>query len=295
MTNLSQGVYDSMDYLPFGEQIAGDTGTTHKFTGKERDSESGLDEFGARYYSSQYGRFMTPDWAANATAVPYADFGNPQSLNLYGYVKNNPLSYADSDGHCCDWQDLRERVGASTSFFGQELVGVGKGVINFAPSVYNTVALALYAETAGTDMEQALPLAPTIPLNNLGQTVGSDVITLGIAATGLTGEAPSEAAVPNSNAVVRGGAGEMPTQGTTFSGAHGATVEDAAQGVPHGQIRTSTAGEIRGSGGSVRSAPEPTRSGNMNYKHVDVREGTKQPSTFSAPKPNPVLKKDRIE
>jgi RHS repeat-associated protein len=285
--------------LPFGDGetttgSCGDPSPMH-FTGKERDSESGLDDFDARYYSSQYGRFMTPDWAANATAVPYADFGNPQSLNLYGYVKNNPLSYADPDGHCCDWQDLRERVGASTSFFGQELVGVGKGVINLVPSLYNTVATVLNAESAGTDMQQDLPLAPTVPLNNLGQVVGSDVITLGIAATGLTGEAPSEAAVPDSNAVVRGGASEMPAQGTTFSGAHGATVEGAAQGVPHGQIRTSTAGEIRGAGGSVRSAPEPTRSGKMNYKHVDVREGKKQPSTFSDPKPNPVPKKDRID
>jgi len=43
---------------------------------------------------------MIPDWAANPTAVPYADFGNPQSLNLYGYVRSNPLSTADVDGHC---------------------------------------------------------------------------------------------------------------------------------------------------------------------------------------------------
>ncbi len=43
---------------------------------------------------------MIPDWAAKATAVPYADFGNPQSLNLYSYVRNNPLSQADLDGHC---------------------------------------------------------------------------------------------------------------------------------------------------------------------------------------------------
>ena len=35
----------------------------YKFTGKERDSESGLDMFGARYYRSSLGRFMTPDWA----------------------------------------------------------------------------------------------------------------------------------------------------------------------------------------------------------------------------------------
>lgn len=75
----------------------------YKFTGKERDSESGLDMFGARYYGSSLGRFMTPDWAAKATAVPYAMFGDPQTLNLYGYVRNNPLSHADVDGHCYPW------------------------------------------------------------------------------------------------------------------------------------------------------------------------------------------------
>lgn len=71
----------------------------YKFTGKERDTESGLDNFGARYDASSLGRFMTPDWAAKATAVPYAVFGNPQSLNLYSYVLNNPLRHIDADGH----------------------------------------------------------------------------------------------------------------------------------------------------------------------------------------------------
>jgi len=72
----------------------------HKFTGKERDAESGLDEFGARYYSSSLGRFTTADWAAKPTSVPYAEFGDPQSLNLYSYVRNNPLNRVDADGHC---------------------------------------------------------------------------------------------------------------------------------------------------------------------------------------------------
>ena len=74
----------------------------YKFTGKERDPESGLDMFGARYYGSGLGRFMTPDWAAKPTAVPYAHYGNPQSLNLYSYVENNPTTTGDPDGHC-DW------------------------------------------------------------------------------------------------------------------------------------------------------------------------------------------------
>jgi RHS repeat-associated protein len=72
----------------------------YKFTGKERDAESGLDMFGARYYGSSMGRFMTPDWATKPTAVPYAHYGNPQSLNLYSYVQNNPTTVGDPDGHC---------------------------------------------------------------------------------------------------------------------------------------------------------------------------------------------------
>jgi RHS repeat-associated protein len=71
----------------------------NKFTGKERDSESNLDNFGARYYGSTIARFMTPDWSARPTTVPYAVFGDPQSLNLYTYVRNGPLNRIDADGH----------------------------------------------------------------------------------------------------------------------------------------------------------------------------------------------------
>jgi len=68
-------------------------------TGKERDTESGNDYFGARYYASSMGRWMSPDWAAKAQPVPYAKLDNPQTLNLYSYVQNNPLSNLDDDGH----------------------------------------------------------------------------------------------------------------------------------------------------------------------------------------------------
>jgi RHS repeat-associated protein len=70
----------------------------HKFTGKERDTESILDNFGARYYSSAMGRFMTPDWAVNPSPVPYASVANPQTFNLYSYVVNNPMTLNGSCG-----------------------------------------------------------------------------------------------------------------------------------------------------------------------------------------------------
>ena len=71
----------------------------YKFDGKERDTESGLDNFGARFDSSTLGRFMTPDWAAKPITVPYAKFGDPQSLNLYSFVENSPVDRIDPDGH----------------------------------------------------------------------------------------------------------------------------------------------------------------------------------------------------
>jgi RHS repeat-associated protein len=55
--------------------------------------------FGARYYSSTFGRFLTPDWSATPVAIPYAVMGNPQTLNLYAYVENNPITDTDPDGH----------------------------------------------------------------------------------------------------------------------------------------------------------------------------------------------------
>ena len=75
-------------------------------TGKERDTESGLDYFGARYYASNMGRWMSPDWAATPAAVPYANLADPQSLNLYEYVANNPVGRADFDGHLEDMGDF---------------------------------------------------------------------------------------------------------------------------------------------------------------------------------------------
>lgn len=62
-----------------------------QFTGKERDTESGLDYFGARYYGSSMGRFQTPDPLGG-------HLKDPQTLNRYGYVRNNPLTLTDPTG-----------------------------------------------------------------------------------------------------------------------------------------------------------------------------------------------------
>ena len=101
LTDSAGNIKDESDYYPWGGelQFTNANDNHYKFTGKERDPETGLDYFGARYYSNGLGRFITPDWAAKATGVPYADFADPQSLNLYSYVRNIPTVRVDPDGH----------------------------------------------------------------------------------------------------------------------------------------------------------------------------------------------------
>lgn len=81
-------------YSPTNAPVTADDATEHHFTGKERDTESGLNYFGARYYSSSTARMTSPD----PSGLSFADIGNPQSLNLYSYVLNNPLNSVDPNG-----------------------------------------------------------------------------------------------------------------------------------------------------------------------------------------------------
>jgi RHS repeat-associated protein len=83
------------DFFPYGGEIDHTITCTqnYKFTGKERDSESGLDNFIKRYFGSNFGRFMAPDAFYKDSHV-----GDPQSWNEYAYARNNPLRYVDPKG-----------------------------------------------------------------------------------------------------------------------------------------------------------------------------------------------------
>src|ERR1051325_9783452 len=106
ITNASGSVVSRHDYMPFGEELCAGTGgrTTgmgfcavgdtnrKKFTGYERDAETGLDFAQARYFSSTEGRFISADSLLGSLA-------NPQTFNRYSYVLNNPLNSTDPTGH----------------------------------------------------------------------------------------------------------------------------------------------------------------------------------------------------
>jgi RHS repeat-associated protein len=105
VTDENANTVSRHDYIPFGEEISANSGgrdstfgtqdfVNQKFTGKERDQETGLDYFGARYMSSVQGRFTSPDplWVKADRLV------DPQRLNLYAYGRNNPLRFSDPTG-----------------------------------------------------------------------------------------------------------------------------------------------------------------------------------------------------
>jgi len=88
--------YDA-DYYPFGGErppLIATCSQNYKFTGKERDSESGLDNLEKRYYGSSLGRLMSPDPVFFQAEM----LTDPQRLNEYAYARNNPLLYIDPTG-----------------------------------------------------------------------------------------------------------------------------------------------------------------------------------------------------
>jgi RHS repeat-associated protein len=100
-------------YYPYGvvRYTAGATLTSFNFTGQRKDSGSGLLFYNARWYDPQIGRFLQAD-----TIVPAP--GDPQSLNRYAYVRNNPLRRVDPTGHA-DIPSVPELMEQAIKFFAE--------------------------------------------------------------------------------------------------------------------------------------------------------------------------------
>ncbi|NNG01849.1 MAG: RHS repeat-associated core domain-containing protein [Desulfobacteraceae bacterium] len=112
-TNATGNIVESADYMPYGGKR--DTGTiassNYHFTDQEWEPETGLYNYDARLYDPVIGRFVSAD-----TVVPGGGY-DPQMLNRFAYVRNNPLIYVDPDGHSYgSWEP-----GGETDFGGQDL------------------------------------------------------------------------------------------------------------------------------------------------------------------------------
>ena len=209
-TGLPTAAFASQPYGDFLTPLFGaDTDDVH-FTGKERDAESGNDYFGARYYSSAMGRFMSPDplpWIGwqhgdeDDEKKFDAYISNPQDLNMYAYVLNNPLNKTDptgmnacgtsNDSSCKVTVTITDRGKDKNGNYNDQFTGVkGQGNYNATASVTvngkdagtflvkttpsdsssaATIANGTYSETLTTHGNDiAIRLQPTMDIPTIG-------------------------------------------------------------------------------------------------------------------------------
>jgi RHS repeat-associated protein len=110
-------------YMPFGSTVLSDA--LDRYLGREADTETGLLQFGARYFAPALGRFLTPDWFVLEN--PVKPMRVPQAYNVYAYALNNPLSFKDPSGL---WFGIDDLIVAAVGFVVGFVTGLIYGLAN---------------------------------------------------------------------------------------------------------------------------------------------------------------------
>ena len=171
-----------------------------ELTGKERDAETGLDYFGARYMSAAQGRFTSPD-------KPFADQhpADPPSWNLYAYGRNNPLRFNDPTGMCVEQASATPTTAAAdicTPNADLNVNGAGKKFIKEKEGYVLTV----YLDTAKL---------PTVGYGHLVKT--EDNLKVKDAITVAKADDFFDVDIPTSEKAVRTGVGDLPLSQNEFN------------------------------------------------------------------------------
>jgi len=238
--------------------------------------------FGARYYGSSLGRFMTPDWAAKPIDVPYADFGNPQSLNLYSYVKNNPTTTRDEDGHCAEDACIGEGA----------VVAIATGVVFTAATIqyYRQnpdagAALSAGASAAKQTLSNAIDkIGSFFHPDNSGKAASPPGTTTTNVTTGTPGSTSQQGAVDTSPAQMAGGPKAANAPGVTAGGQ--ATDQYGNKLGPSGETQVDTTRSNTREGARNRALNEGSGAvehsnptvGNPHFHPTDSK-GNKKPSS----------------
>ena len=299
VTDASGNVLNESLFFPYGSERVvshNDAANNYKFTGKERDPETGLDDFGARYYASNLGRFMTPDWDTKPASVPYANFGDPQTLNLYSYVENEPLNQVDADGHAAastspaspsvsneckeDYTDACAQAN-QTKITGQSVAQIddyesavefGIGVLRGAAS---SISFGLVGAPSASDSNTSLA----------GQAIG----------TSLIGAAGTETAQTGLVTTGVGLAAELPSAGTSTVvvaagvAAVGAGVAAQAGALKNGAAIAVAMSKKSGSGGDKGAAPGTGKDRTLEGKTSQVKDIKEAQKNVRAGKTNKLI------
>jgi RHS repeat-associated protein len=264
VTRSDGSVKARYDYLPFGEELGAGIGqrtqamgyspgvnqdsTRQKFTSKERDSESGLDYFEARYYSSTQGRFTSIDpyiivlekgkgkdeSERNQILIGY--IAQPQVWNRYVYVLNNPLKHTDPDGRRELTEEDRKRLNKLWAEYAKAKdnkdIDNAKELATAIMGVVTDVLGAISMVPEGEDDPASLK-AVFFAIDNLGNTdYGPDGrVSNGVTATFGPGDNKCNIFVANAYAIGAGigfGGQGVPTNSTFFGRKYPPTANDLA-------------------------------------------------------------------
>ncbi len=166
------------EYSAFGRDRFTESTTafplSHRFTGQVLDEDTGLYHYGARYYDPEIARFIQPD-----SIIP--DFSNPQSLNRYSYVYNNPFKYVDPDGH-----DPKQIVEGVLNFVGGTMIGFADVInpipIQARPTIEPSSTAEYYGRQLGGGIGVTISAVETVTGGILaGLGGGAEVASVGIA------------------------------------------------------------------------------------------------------------------
>ncbi len=270
VTDANGVVIERTVYEPYGAVVGGQVKDGPGYTGHVSDSATGLSYMQQRYMDPEVGSFLSVD--------PVTAHGeNARQFNRYRYGNGNPYGFTDPDG--------RQATTSSQMIFPMPVPSAG--------------GITQRSEGSDGDSRPVGPNGQRPTTRPTTRPTGRDTARRGrdgqpVESSPSKGDLHAPGDAPDATVIVRGGQGDMPAPGTTFSGSQGSTIAEAGAGVPHGSIRPSTAGEIRAGGGKVEVAPENTSSGKLNGNHVNVTEGAKGGS-FGPVQQNPVPKVDRIK
>jgi RHS repeat-associated protein len=154
-----------------------ETDTTHAFTGQEIDPETGLYYYGGRYYDAEIARFISPD-------IIIQEPSNPQNLNRYSYVINNPLLFVDPSGHFLLVDDATVlllveegiRLGTAAKIAIGAAIGAAVGAATAALTHQDVGMGALTGAISGALFGAAGELKAALPLTGLSKITAGVVI-----------------------------------------------------------------------------------------------------------------------
>ena len=166
-TNSTGNLIEETTYEPFGKIISGGN-DRYDYTGKETDIGTGLDYYGARYYDPTYAQFTQPD-------IIIQDVYNPQTLNRYSYVLNNPMKYTDPTGNFWQFAALPALV---SNPVGWVILGIMTVATVYSIISASTVSTAATV-TGGKAIQSVIPTGGGTTISGGGGSTGNAPILTG--------------------------------------------------------------------------------------------------------------------